>query len=190
MPISIEQFATTYEHTIALLGVIGTLGAVVVSLVLATLAVRANRTRLRATADLIAILTHETVENPPSFLVVTITNRGKWPLRIPTAFFHWKTPLKRECMTVFPPFDCIGNAWIARKTYPVEIAPRSSETFFLSSKTTLQSEAKRMRAANNSFLDRLRGRFIRARVQTDDGMTFRVAVAKGVRDVWRRTEVS
>ncbi len=61
--------------------------------------------------------------------------------------------------------------------------PRASETIYLSDEAMLQSEAKRMQA-NASFLDRLRVRFIRAWVQTDDGGMFRVKLAKNIREVW------
>lgn len=181
---TIERFATTYQHTVTLLAVVGTFSAVLVSLALALLAARSGRTRLKATADLVSIA-HDKADrkNPPSFLTVRITNCGNMPLRVPVSFFSWKAPLKCEYMSIVPPVDFNPSGrWIGQKRYPVEIAPRASETFYLSDEATLWSEAKRMKA---TFLDGLRFWFIRAWVRTDDGIMFRVKLPKSVRDVWR-----
>ena len=76
------------------------------------------------------------------------------------SFFSWKAPLKREYMSIVPSMDFNPSSrWIGQKRYPVEIAPRASETFYLSDEATFWSEAKRMKA---TFLDRLRFWFIRA----------------------------
>src|SRR5262249_32846397 len=81
----------------------GTLAAVVTSLVLAWNARRADRTQLRAVANLMTIF-HPTIDpkTAPEFLTVSITNQGKWPLRIPSTFFYWKVPFKRGVMLIMP----------------------------------------------------------------------------------------
>jgi len=155
------------------------------------LASRAARTRLRATGSLKCFY-HPTLDptKPPTVLAVTVTNTGSMTLRIPAGFFMWKALLKREYMTqppmefnqTFPYFAILGEP----HSYPVEIAPRASETFYICEKAGLESEAKRMLRANKSFLDRLRFWFIRALVQTDDGKMFRVKLSREVRKIWRR----
>ena len=71
------------------------------------------------------------------------------------------------------------------RTYPLEIAPRASEPFYICDRASFQSGAEQFLGVNNSFLDRLRFRFIRAWVETDDGKMFRVKLSKEVRDIWR-----
>jgi hypothetical protein len=130
-------------------------------------------------------LFHATIDpkSAPKFLTVRITNDGKWPLRIPSVFFYWKVPFKRREHVVITPLDLAGSPWIGKKDYPTEIAPRTSDSFFISDLATFKQEVKRMRDAD-TFADRLRFRFIRAFVQTDDGETFRVKLSPTVREVW------
>jgi hypothetical protein len=179
----IEEFFKAYQHTIAAIAAAGTLAAVVTSLVLAWSARRADRTRLKAHADIVLVI-HIPIDGkmPPKFLRVSITNIGKFPLQIPSVFFYWKAPFKREFMEV-PALDLTGSPLIPPKQYPIEISPRASENFHISDLPTLEREAKRMRGAN-TFVDRLRFRFIRAFVRTADGKTFRVKISPGIRQVW------
>jgi len=189
----IEEFFKSYQHTIAAIAAAGTMAAVVTSLALAFLARRADRTRLRAFASLMTLV-HPTIDpkTAPEFLRVSITNEGKWPLRIPASFFYWKIPFRRAHRVVLLPLDlAVGqqfwkNApsdWIPKKTYPREVAPRTSESFFMSDLATFKTEVKRMRGAD-TFADWLRFRFINAFVETDDGKTFRVKLSPDVREVW------
>jgi hypothetical protein len=115
-------------------------------------------------------------------LKVSITNTGKSPLHIPSAFFYWKVPLRREVMQVRP-LDLTGSSLIPPRHYPSVISPRASADFTISDVDTFEQEVKRMRAAD-SFADRLRFRFIRAFVQTDDGETFRVKLSPKVGEAW------
>jgi exosortase/archaeosortase len=87
----IEEFFKAHQYTIQAIAAAGALAAVVVSLALASSARRADRTRLEAVANLMTIF-HPTIDpkTAPEFLTVSITNHGKWPLRIPTNFFYWK----------------------------------------------------------------------------------------------------
>jgi hypothetical protein len=179
----IEEFFKAHQHTLAAIAAFGTLAAVVTSLVLAWSARRADRTQLSAFANLITIF-HPTIdpETAPEYLRVRITNQGKWPLRIPASFFYWKVPFKREYMMVRPR-DLTASRVIAAKGYPIEVAPRTSESFFISELATFKQEVKRMLGAN-TFVDRVRFRFIKGFVQTDDGETFRVKLSPEVRQVW------
>src|SRR5438067_4882141 len=108
----IEEFFKAYQHTIAAIAALGTVGAVVTSLWLAWRARRADRTQLRAVANLM-IMAHPAIDpkTAPELLAVGITNQGKWPLRIPAMFFHWKVPFKRERMVIVP-LDLTGSALI------------------------------------------------------------------------------
>ena len=177
---AIEQFATKYQHTAELLTAIGTVGAVITSLAIAFFAARQNRTQLNANVYISIFVPGD---DEPSLLTVAITNRGNMPLLIPYGFFNWKLPFKKGYMMA-QPLDSRPTPWIAQKQYSVEIAPRTSERFFLSDEVTLRSEVKRMRGQYSS-IGRLRFRFIRALIWTDDGMKFRAKLSKDIADMWR-----
>jgi hypothetical protein len=179
----IEEFFKAHQHTIAAIAAVGTVGAVVTSLWLAWSARRADRTRLRTFANLM-VMAHPAIDpkTAPEFLRISITNQGKWPLRILAMFFYWKVPFKRERMVIMP-LDMTGSALIHKKIYPIEVAPRTSEHFFISDLATFEQEVKRVRGAD-TFANRLRHRFIRAFIETDDGETFRVELSPEVRQVW------
>ena len=122
----------------------------------------------------------------PELLSVSITNECKWPLRIQSNFFYWKMPFKRrDYMQVVRPLDVADNIGLgmAARRYPTHVAPRTSETFYISDLPTLKQEAKRVREAA-TLLDRLRFRFIRAYVRADDGETFKVKLSSDIRQVW------
>jgi hypothetical protein len=117
----IEEFFKAHQHTIAAIAAAGTVGAVITSLWLAWSARRADRTKLSAVAQVMTLFDSTTDPNTaPEFLAVSITNEGKWPLRIQANFFCWKLPVKRQYMVVVSPLD-----------YPTEVAPRTSENFYI-----------------------------------------------------------
>jgi hypothetical protein len=179
----IEDFFKAHQHTIAAIAAAGTLAAVVTSLALAWSARRADRTRLRASADIVLIFQSPIDgKSVPKFLKVSITNIGKFPLQIQSGFFHWKVPFKNEVMQV-PPLDLIGSPLIPSRHYPSVISPRASANFTIWDVDTFKQEVKRMRGLD-TFADRLRFRFIRAFVRTDDGKTFRVKLSPQVRAIW------
>lgn len=172
----IEEFFKAHQHTIAAFAAAGTVGAVVTSLVLAWSARRADRTRLKAVATLV----YDTFgqESGPMTLRLTITNHGKFPLRARS--FFWKLPFGDE---IEP--SKIFDAYVERRT-PIEIAPRASDTVALFGRANLKYLAEGLRGAD-TLTDRLRFRFIRAYVRTDDGETFRVKLSPEVRQVWTWT---
>jgi hypothetical protein len=116
------------------------------------------------------------------FLKVFITNIGRFPLHISSGFFYWKVPFRREFMHVWP-LDYLGSPLIPSKHYPTEISPRASESFTICDVASLEQEAKRMRGAD-TFANRVRFRFIKGFVQTDDGRKFRVKLSSNIRQVW------
>src|SRR4029077_659533 len=135
----IEEFLKAHQYTIAALGVLATFSAVVVSLGVAFATHRANRTRTTARAA-ISIILDETIDpkNAPTYLTVSITNHGLLTAAIPLFFFFWKIPLRHGLFMVNPLDYGGGDRWIARRIYPFDIRPRTSETFFLSDIATFR----------------------------------------------------
>jgi hypothetical protein len=176
----LEQLSEANQHTIAALGAISTLAAVVVSLVLALIAQRSNRTRINARAT-VSVMLHSTLEGrpKPKYVTVTITNVGLMPVMIPFSFFHWKMPFKGGSWMINPWDYSQHDPWVPQRTYPAEIRPRGSATFFL-------SEIDRFRSTMAEMLQevrhlRWRVRFIKAIVLTDDGKIFKVKLDRTIR---------
>ena len=127
----LEQLSESYQHTIAALGAISTFAAVVVSLLLASIAQRSRRTRIKARAR-VSVIHHSTLAgmSKPKYVAVEITNVGLMPAVIPFSYFHWKVPL-HSGYWMMNPWDYVEHdPWVAKRTYPFEIRPRRSETFF------------------------------------------------------------
>jgi len=104
--------------------------AVAVSLWLAHRATVADRTQLKASLQ-VATIFHPTIKPNPRFIVVSVTNIGRTPLRITLGFFRWSIPL-RSGQSLIMPIDSDGiPSLIPQKIYPIEIAPRARETFYL-----------------------------------------------------------
>jgi hypothetical protein len=177
---TIEVFFRAHQYTTAALGVAATFSAVILSLVLALVSQRANRTRIKARAS-ISVILHSTLEGKakPTHVTVFVRNVGIMPVMIPFSFFHWRVPFGRAGWLVNP-WDSQGDKWVPKKTYPVEIKPRSSENFFLGEISVFRTELRNMFAGAN-FLQRLRFRFLRARVLTDDGRMFNVILDRSLR---------
>ena len=127
----LEKFSEGNQHTIAALGAISTLAAVVVSLVLALITQRSSRTRIHARAA-VSVLLHSTLEGKPKpkYVTVTITNVGLMPVMIPFSFFHWKIPFKSSSWMINQWDYSKHDPWVPQRTYPAEIRPRGSATFF------------------------------------------------------------
>jgi hypothetical protein len=176
----LEEFFKAHEHTMAALEAVSTFAAVVVALVLSLVSQRANRTRIKAVVSA-TIIMHESIDAPdyPSYVSVDITNNGILPVMIPLAFFHWRVPFKRGVWLVTPMDYSQGDPWVPQRQYPVEIVPRSSKVFYLSGLEMFRSEC-RDKFIGDSFLDRCRFRFLRARVRTDDGKLFNVKIDRSL----------
>jgi hypothetical protein len=177
----LETFFKAHQYTMAALGVAATFSAVVVSLVVALISLRSNRTRIRASVSVSRIL-HSTLEGQPTptYATVHVHNLGILPVNIPFGFFQWKLPFVRERWTVNPWDYSQGDDWVAQKRYPVAINARDSETFFLASMETFRRE---MRGIFNgaSFFRRWHFRFLKARVVADNGRIFDATVARSIR---------
>jgi hypothetical protein len=108
----LETFFKAHQYTTAALGVAATFSAVVVSLVVALISLRSNRTRIRANVSVSCIL-HSTLEgkSKPTYVTVNVQNLGILPVNIPFAFFQWKLPFvrKRPLLVSCPAPGCCNN---------------------------------------------------------------------------------
>ena len=176
----LEQVSDAHQHTIAAFGALSTFAAVVVSLALALIAQRSSRTRIKARISISKIF-HPTLEGKlkPQYVTVDIINVGLLPAMIPFSFFRWTMPFKRGTWMINP-WDYIQHdPWVPQRTYPAEIRPRKSATFFL-------SEIDHFRSTMAEILQEVhylwwRVRFIRAIALTADGRIFKVKLDKTVR---------
>ena len=86
----LESFSEIHQHTIALMEALSTFAAVVISLMLATLAQRSVRIKARAA---MSEFIHPTLEGKrKEYVTVTVTNVGQMPAMIPLSFFQWQIP--------------------------------------------------------------------------------------------------
>jgi hypothetical protein len=82
-----EDFLGRYPHIVAALEAVSTFAAVVISLALAGMGQRANRTRLEADCFVGEVQSAGIdPQNPPRYVAISIRNTGLLPLRIPYAF--------------------------------------------------------------------------------------------------------
>jgi hypothetical protein len=168
----LETFSREHQYTISALGVVGTFCAVIVSLTVALIAQRSNRTQIMAYVSK-SVIHHSTLEGKvkPTYVTVHIKNKGLLPVAIPFSFFHWRVPFRRDGWIVNPWDYSQGDDWIPQRRYPFEIKARAAETFFLADIETFRSETQKL-FAGNTFVERCGLHFLRARVITDDGLIF------------------
>jgi hypothetical protein len=95
----LETFSNTYQHSIATLGVIGTLfaagatfAAVVVSLYLAR---RSETVRLKASFR-VALFSVNNISHTVQYATLTISNIGIRPAWLPILFFEWRIPFCKK----------------------------------------------------------------------------------------------
>lgn len=180
-PGQIECLLSHYPNIIGALTAVGTVGAVITSVAIAWASARTNRTRLKAWLDVRRVMGDGILgEDPPRYLVVTLTNKGNSTARIEFSFFVWKIPFQKEYYSVNP-LDHYGvDHYYPQQAYPVAIQSRASHTACLSDLATFQTEM--VRTAEGLRLSRaLRMRFARAYVWTSDGARFRVKISPSVR---------
>lgn len=181
MPDGLEEFFQKHEHTVAALEAVSTFAVVVISLALALISQRTNRTRVKAYASINKIV-HSTLEGKehPRYVTATIRNIGIMPVSIPLSFFHWIVPFKRGGWSVIPLDYSQSDEWVQQKKYPTEITPRASQTFFLT-EIGMFREMFRDIFAEAGIFQRWQFYFFRARVITDDGKMFNVDIAANLR---------
>ena len=141
----IEKTADHHQHTISLLESVSTTAAVIVALQASASARRAGRPRLTATAtEQVVFYTGAGIEQDrPHYLAITITNVGGVSARIKMNFFSWSYPFRKRAWLVLP-IDYEGDEHISTRSYPVELAPNSSEMFFLCTMSRFSEEIARV----------------------------------------------
>lgn len=174
----IEAYCQAHQYTISAFGSLSTFAAVVVSLWLARRADLANRTRLRASFEVSALL-HESLPDRPTFVTVSIVNIGNLPLIVSVGFLRWKLRFSQEDK-LFLPIDRQGIPGVLpAKNYPIRIEPRSSQTFFVSECSEfvkqMQEIKKEFRFFSGFFFY-----FRKAVIITQDGSKFRVEGDRGI----------
>ncbi|MDE2165382.1 MAG: hypothetical protein KGJ66_03470 [Alphaproteobacteria bacterium] len=182
----VEQFFRAHQYTVSAVGAFATVAVVIVSLLLAFVQRRANRTSLKAFVSRTVII-HDTIDpkNRPSYISVNVTNTGILPLRIPFSFFHWRAPFRRGTYMVNP-LDWYGtDTWIQKKQYPVEILPRTAQTFFVSTAKTFLEELSKIMHGKDAIRP-WQFRRLRVVIVTDDGAQFHTHVGKEVRQELER----
>jgi hypothetical protein len=181
----LEEFFKAHQYTVAALGVLGTFSAVTVSLIVALVSQRASRTRIKARAAM-SIIMHDTIgPNYPTYVTVDITNLGIVSVEIPMSFFFWRLPFKPGFFLVTPMDYSNEDPWVPQKRYPIEIKPRTSQSFYLSG-IDLFCQLAQEKFVGQTFLERLRSRFLGAMVRTSDGKMFDVRLDKSIRDELRK----
>ncbi len=135
----LDEWLGRYSHIVATLEAFSTLAAVIVSLILALLASRGNRTKLRAWVYVGTIL-HETIDpkDAPQYLVASITNTGLIPLSIPFTYFNIRIPLKRGSAFVTPHDYSQEDQHVPQRRYPFTVEPRTNEAFFVAAWPSMQ----------------------------------------------------
>lgn len=173
----LEAFFTAHQHTVSALEAASTFAAVVVALALSFISQRTNRTRIKVRASVTQIVGGAIY---PTYVSVDITNVGLFAVTVPMAFFYWRVPFKREWWLVQPLDYIQSDPWVRRNSYPVEIRPRSSQSFVLSDIAEFHS-LLRDDFMGQTWFDRVRFAFLRASVRTDDGRLFRVQLDQSLR---------
>lgn len=176
----IEKFFQAHQFTTGALGVAANFCVVVVALVVAIISQRASRTRISARVYISKML-HATLEGKPkpTYVTVSVRNKGLLPVLIPFAFFGWRLPFSRDGWTVNPWDYSAADSWVPQKKYPFEIRSRGSEIFFLAEKTVFQASMGEIFKSLNWF-QRLRARWLRAVILTDDGKVFKATLDRTI----------
>jgi len=178
--VALDTSLGKYQHIVATVEAFSTFLAVAVSLGISLASSRENRTHLSAVANIVLVF-HGKMgrRSKPEYFTVSITNNGILPATIPVSFFSWRFLLERDGALINP-MDFWENDDIPQKTYPVEIPPRRSETFYLCSLQDLRMTFREMRLHEDSLKRRLFFPFIRACIRSEDGVFFKVRLAKDI----------
>jgi len=174
---TIEEFAKSYQYTILMFGVLGTLGAVVVSL----LANRANRTKIKASVD-IGILFGKCARGyrKHRYLMIVITNLGQLPVSIPEDFFEMCLLLGRKRMWLVTADENPEADYIPRAEYPVDIQPRKSARFILCRSDRFAGMCLDF-IGGNRFIRWVRLHHLRIYVKTADGIRAKARLPRALR---------
>lgn len=173
-----EEFFTDYQHTFSALG---TLFAVMLSLYLAP---EKSKVKLKASMYLAKIFISNNnqvdLQDKPEYLVVSITNKGFLPIRIPFRFFSMTLPFDRIVGEFNPMNFYQKDPLIPTKTYPVIIAPNQNHQFYVSSSELFYNNVEEYISKKklcNFFI-----RFLKFQILTEDGSIFDTNTSKHLRN--------
>lgn len=174
---AIEEFARNYQYTILMVGVLGTLGAVVVAL----WANRANRTRIKASADIGILFEQcERGHRKHRYLTVAVANLGQLPVAIPEDFFEMRLLFGRKRMWVVTADENPEASYIPRAGYPVDIQPRKSSRFIVYRDSSFVGMCLDL-IGDNHFLRCVRLNRLRIYVTTADGVRVKAKLPPALR---------
>jgi hypothetical protein len=181
-----EDFAKAHEKTIAFIEAFSTLSAVIVSLVLAFASRRQVQTHLNCRVQYASDYSQQ---GHRAYVTVDITNIGVLPLRIPGSFFIYVLPFTRTARRVVPLDQLDRDQSIPPKIYPVEIPPRSRETFIIGLREPFWVGFHNM-VTQTRGITRLMFRFVRLKIIADDGIRFAPELDPDFRREFRRHKAS
>lgn len=190
---AIEKLLRDYEASIQALSSISTFLALVLSLYFGVVALRTQRPNFRAWLNVNVILDRANLPEgvEPRFIVVTITNKGTVPIRIPWSFFHWIPRFGREALLITPlSFVAEGRGqydhYAVLRQPPIEVVPGQTETLFLSNEEQ-HKDAIISVVERSSWFQFQNFRFARPTVYAEDGSKCRVKMSSQFRK--QRNEV-
>jgi len=169
-----EHFFQSYQSTIAALGAVSTFAAVVIALCLAISSIGANRSKLKARATITSLVQPGLAGSVPTFVTAEIVNTGALPLRLGLSFFRLRLPFQRGA-TMFLPQDSFSGQPMPKRQYPVVVQPNTSVSLFINGRDEFIQSLIDMKVELNWF-GRVRFRWFRLCVLTDDGRWFRVRI--------------
>ncbi len=155
---AVEAFFADYEKTIAALGAISTLAAVIVSLYLAR---KSESIRLRAS---VAVWTSvEGREITGKAIHVRVVNVGLRSAFIPAWFFHYKIPFAKNNIAITPAHNAVA----------FELLPGKSVLVNLQDLEVFHSSMQRVLSQDLKYLIGLRLRLMKGFIHTEGGESFR-----------------
>jgi hypothetical protein len=95
-------------------------------------------------------------------------------------------PFQRGTWMVMPLDSSSDDHLIPQKRYPIDVKPRTAETFFLADMNKFRRMVQDI-WQDASMLDRIRLRFLHAHVLSGDGETFKVKLDNEVRRELRKS---
>ena len=183
-----EEFFRDYQYTFSAMAALGTMLAVIISLVaiIVSLWLSSNQHRSRIVAGagkrvidlkngvMISDALYKEVKNTVEYVTVNISNVGLMSVSIPYQLFYIKVPFSKKVAVVNTMDSKHHNQEIVpQKVYPVKIEPNHSEIFFLSDLESLKRGLDQI-----GFLRRF---FIGLYVSTGDGRKFKATMSDGLK---------
>lgn len=194
----VEGFFKAYQYTFEALGAIGTLLAVIISLFFGYRSLKTGETNISASVYVSTLVTKEPNESKQTakgtYITVSITNQGIFPVRIPFYFFAYNSLIRQKGFgyAVVNPLDGFNvDPYIPKKIYPFIIEPKRNETFFAGNESELITNIVDSFYKSKNNLTKLSIKryiplllyiyFIRIKIRTEDGKLFNAKIDKKLR---------